>query len=188
MMKYELTQQQWVDFLNTLHRFQQDSRTATNLSIGQTSVSNRYVMSNSSARSFRNGIRCDASVDSYYEIDFYCDYNGNGVGGEASDGQWIACNYLDEQDVWAFLDWAGFRWMFDMEIEKAGRGDVFPTPDEYAWGTTNITGASGIINEGQINEAPSNAGANANYNNLLPSNLRGPMRVGCFAGASTTRE
>jgi hypothetical protein len=189
MMKYEATQQQYVDFLNTLTRIQQNNRTGTDLSIlTVTSVTNRYVMSNSSTRTNRNGIRCDATISDRNEINFYCDYNGNGTGGEAADGQWIACNFLSQNDVWAYQDWSGLRFMTDLEYEKTCRGSVFPVPDEFAWGTTNITPAVGINNEGLINEGPSNTDANCNSNNSMNTSLSGPMRVGCFAGAATTRE
>ncbi|MCB9178869.1 MAG: hypothetical protein H6590_05555 [Flavobacteriales bacterium] len=61
--KYEISQQQYVDFLNTLTRPQQNARTATDLSDGITSVTNVYVMSNGIGVFNRNGIRCDAIID-----------------------------------------------------------------------------------------------------------------------------
>ena len=47
-MKYDITQEQYVDFLNTLDRTQQDTRTGTNLASGTTAITNRYVMSSCS--------------------------------------------------------------------------------------------------------------------------------------------
>ncbi|MFZ9719151.1 MAG: hypothetical protein ACO3BD_07325, partial [Chitinophagaceae bacterium] len=79
-MKYEISQGQYRDFLNTLTRSQQDTRTATLLSAGITSITNRFVMSNTSSISNRNGIRCDANIDANQPITFYCDLNNNGTG------------------------------------------------------------------------------------------------------------
>jgi formylglycine-generating enzyme required for sulfatase activity len=185
LMKYSITQQQYVDFLNTLTRAQQNTRTATDLAVGVTSVSNRYVMSNSSMRQYRNGIRCDATIDANAPITFYCDLNGNSTGGEAADGQWVACNYLAWADVAAYLDWSGLRPITELEYEKACRGPVAPVANEYAWGSTSITGAANITNGGTINETSNTPGANAVY--LDNANVQGPMRVGVFAAGATTR-
>jgi len=143
------------------------------------------VMSNNSTLRFRNGIRCDGTIDANAPITFYCDLNGNGTGGEASDGQWIACNWLNWADVAAYLDWSGLRPMTELEYEKACRGPETPVADEYSWGNTSITGAANITNGGAINESSNTAGANAVYNNN--DNVQGPMRVGVFAAGATSR-
>ncbi|MCF8367098.1 MAG: SUMF1/EgtB/PvdO family nonheme iron enzyme [Bacteroidales bacterium] len=184
-MKYEISQQQYVDFLNTLTRTQQNNRTETSLAAGTTSVSNRYVMSNSSTLQHRNGIRCDASIHTSDPISFYCDLNGNGTGGESNDGQWIACNFLSWMDGAAYSDWAGLRPMTELEFEKACRGTAAPVANEYAWGNTNATAATSIANPGAGNETSNTSGANAVFN--IDNSLNGPMRVGVFAKSSTTR-
>jgi len=185
LMKYSITQQQYVDFLNILTRTQQNTRTGTGLAAGVTSVTNRYVMSNTSTLERRNGIRCDDTIDANAPITFYCDGNSNGTGGEATDGQWVACNYLSWADVAAYLDWSGLRPMTELEYEKACRGPMTAVSNEYAWGSTSITVANNITNGGAINESSSTAGANAVSNNN--SNVQGPMRVGVFADGATTR-
>lgn len=185
LMKYEITQQHYVDFLNTLTRTQQNTRTGTNLAVGVTSVTNRYVMANGSTLQFRNGIRCNATIDANGPIIFYCDRNGNGTGGEANDGQWVACNWLSWADVAAYLDWSGLRPMSELEYEKACRGPAAPVANEYAWGSTNIVRAEDITFTGAINESTSTVGANAVYSAPL---VPGPMRVGVFAAGATTRE
>jgi formylglycine-generating enzyme required for sulfatase activity len=184
-MKYEISQQGYVDFLNTLNRAQQANRVGTAVASGTTSITNRYVMSNSSTLQFRNGIRCDATINATAPINFYCDLNGNGTGGEAADGQWIACNYLNFMDVAAYLDWSGLRPMTELEFEKACRGTVAAVANEYAWGNTSITGAANITNGGSTNETSTTVGANAVYNNNV--NVQGPMRAGVFATGSSTR-
>ncbi|MCB9163549.1 MAG: SUMF1/EgtB/PvdO family nonheme iron enzyme [Flavobacteriales bacterium] len=152
--KYEISQQQYVDFLNTLTRPQQNARTATDLSDGITSVTNVYVMSNGIGVFNRNGIRCDAIIDATATLQFSCDGNGNGTGGEASDGQCLACNYLGWSDILAYLDWSGLRPMSELEFEKACRGPLPPTPNEYAWGMATInTGAMTLGNVGAADES-----------------------------------
>jgi formylglycine-generating enzyme required for sulfatase activity len=184
-MKYEISQQGYVDFLNTLTRAQQNTRTATSLASGTTSVTNRYVMANSSTLQFRNGIRCDGTINGTAPITFYCDLSGNGTGGESADGQWLACNYLNYMDVSAYLDWSGLRPMTELEFEKACRGTLTPVAGEYAWGSTSITRAANITSGGMVSETSNTANANAVYNNN--ANVQGPMRVGVFATGSSTR-
>jgi|GEM_PF-187209 len=181
-MKSEISQQQYVNFLNTLTRAQQDARTATSLASGTTSVTNRYVMSNSSTLSNRNGIRCDASIHTSNPITFYCDFNGNGTGGEAGDGGWIACNFLSWADGAAYMDWAGLRPMTELEFEKAARGSRANAIGEYAWGSNSATAAATLSNSGANNETV-NTG-NAIYGT---SAIGGPMRTGAFAKSGTGR-
>ena len=90
-MKYEISQGQYRDFLNTLTRSQQNLRTATDIS--GTSITNRYLMSNTTSVQYRNGLRCNATLPSNVPIEVYCDLDGDGVRNEASDGEWIACNF-----------------------------------------------------------------------------------------------
>ena len=108
IMKYDLTQGQYRDFLNTLTRTQQNQRAGngTTLASGTTSVTNRYVMPNTniaaniaSGSNYRNGIRCDATIHATNPIIFYCDFNGNGIPNEPTDGEFIACNYLSWPDI-----------------------------------------------------------------------------------------
>jgi formylglycine-generating enzyme required for sulfatase activity len=183
-MKYEVTQQGYVDFLNTLTRTQQNTRTGTDIS--GTAITNRYVMSNTSTLNFRNGIRCDATIPaSPAPVTFYCDLNGNGTGGEAVDGKDIACNFLSWGDLTAYLDWSGLRPMTELEFEKACRGTVAPVANEYPWGTTGIAASAynlanaGATNEGIATNYSSTLG-NASYDNTDGS-LNGPLRVGIFA-------
>ncbi len=188
IMKYEITQSQYRDFLNTLTRDQQNTRTATSLASGVTSVTNRYVMSNNSSKQYRNGIRCDATIHTSDPITFYCDYDGNGTGNETTDGQWIAANYLSGSDLTAYLDWSGLRPMTELEYEKACRGPLTPVTGEYAWGTINVaTSAYSLSYPGEATEVIS---ANYTTGNALYTTTKGsgtsegPFRVGIFAGTS----
>ncbi|MFY8022453.1 MAG: SUMF1/EgtB/PvdO family nonheme iron enzyme [Bacteroidia bacterium] len=183
-MKYEISQGQYVAFLNTLTRIQQDLRTATTLGVGTTSVTFRYVMCESSSIQSRNIIRCDASIHASNPITFYCDRDGDGIGNESNDGEFISANFLSWSDLSAYLDWAGLRPMTELEFEKVCRGTTSsPTANEYAWGTTSIIGATAISNSGLSNEIATNNDANVVYNSLI----NGPMRSGAFAKSSTNR-
>jgi formylglycine-generating enzyme required for sulfatase activity len=181
-MKTEISQQQYVNFLNILTRTQQAARTATSLGAGTTSVTNRYVMSNTSTISNRNGIRCDASIHTSNPLTFYCDFNGNGTGGEASDGLGIACNFLSWADGAAYMDWAGLRPMTELEFEKAARGFRGNAISEYAWGSNSAIAAATLSNSGANNETVSTG--NAIYGS---SAIGGPLRTGAFAKSGTGR-
>jgi formylglycine-generating enzyme required for sulfatase activity len=186
-MKYEITQGQYRDFLNLLTRQQQVSRINTPIDVTATSVTNRYVMCNSTAprSNDRNGIRAPISFEANNPITFYCDLDVDDIPNESVDGEWIACNYLNWLDGLAYLDWSGLRPMTEMEFEKACRGNQNPVIGEYAWGSIVIADGSSIINPGANNETTSVTGANAVY---WDTTNNGPIRVGAFAREATTRQ
>lgn len=188
IMKHELAQQNYVDFLNTLTRAQQNTRVSTNVEAGITSVTAPYVMqSNGTGVLYRNGIRCNTTIDANAPITFYCDRNGNGTGNQPTDGQWVACNLLGWADLAAWLDWSGLRPMTELEYEKAGRGDLAPVANEYAWGGTNLTQATGVSNNGATNETATPGGANANYSINNDNPIQGPVRTGAFTALLSWR-
>lgn len=176
LMKYEMSQQQYVDFLNTLTRTQQANRVAANIS-GDT-VTNYYVMHDTNAVVNRDYIRCPAS--------------GNGttipiVFSTLRPAR--AANFLSWMDLMAYADFAGLRPMTELEYEKAARGPITYVAGEYAWGSTSITACATISGSESGTETCSTANANANYNNTTftgGDGGTGPLRVGIFATASTT--
>lgn len=184
-MKHELSQQAYVDFLNTLVRLQQNARTETDLASGITSVTNRFVLSGGTAVSNRNGIRCDASIPEFDPITFYCDLNSNGNDNDSDDGRDIACNYLSWADLSAWLDWAGLRPMSELEYEKSSRGTLSSSDGDFAWGNGSFTEATGISSAGSRAETASNAPANVVANNN--GGVQGPLRVGLFANQNSSR-
>ena len=189
-MKYEISQEEYVDFLNLLPRTQQALRVQTNVAVGQSATASRYVMSNSVNILKRNSIRCDAAFDPNNPITFYCDFNGNNIGNEAGDAMTIACNYLSWGDLSAYCDWTGLRPMSELEFEKSCRGGIAAVVNEKAWGNTIVNAATGFSNLGQENEIASNNPSNCNaYNSLLPADEQhqGPMRCGTFANGTTNR-
>ncbi|MEK6781313.1 MAG: SUMF1/EgtB/PvdO family nonheme iron enzyme [Bacteroidota bacterium] len=180
LMKYEISQEQYVEFLNKLTRGQQAQRFVS------TTVGNfMHSGAGQTAPVNRNGVKL-MSDPGVLDIRIYGnDLNDNDIAGEAGDGQNIACNWMSSVDLLAYLDWAALRPMTELELEKACRGTNTAVAGEYAWGSTVIAGATGLTNSGANNEVASNAGANVVYNNA--GGVTGPMRVGNFAQAATTQ-
>ena len=180
-MKYEISQGQYRDFLNTLTYFQQATRTQEL----PTSTAGTGALSFSNTN--RNGIdiQSPGNATTVAPAVYGCNLDNDATYNEATDGEWIACNFLSWMDGCAYMDWAGLRPMTEMEFEKACRGNQAVVPNEFAWGNTTRTGATGISSSGTSAEVFSNAGANCVFGNN--ANVQGPLRVGAFAGAATTR-
>lgn len=178
-MKYEISQGQYRDFLNTITYSQQVNRTAfaPNSSVGTGALV--------SSGTDRNGIEI-SSAGTYSNIPamYGCDLNNNNVFDETDDGEWITCNYLSWADLAAYLDWAGLRPITELEFEKIGRGPNTPVADEFGWGGTTIVGLTALSNTNQTNEVSNTTNANALYGNNLTS---GPARVGIFATSISDR-
>ena len=184
MMKYEITQGQYRDFLNTLSRTQQGARVWSDISGDAPASNNVYVMTATTVVNGRQGLRCPWSGNGTTNpITFSCDLNSNGIGNEATDGEWVSCTFLSWYDLCAYADWAGLRPMTELEFEKACRGPLFPVVNEYAWGSTSITAsATGPTNSGANNEIATNSA-----NNVCASGGIGPFRSGFAATSSSTR-
>ena len=169
MMKYSITQQQYVDFLNTLTYTQQDERIngAPNAAVGTFAHNTN-----------RHGIRIAVSGVSTTTPAVYETTNS-----------FVANNLMSWMDGAAYMDWSGLRPMTELEYEKAARGLANPVANEYAWGTATIFAANrytlnnaGAANEGIATNYSTSLG-NANYSTTRPalSAHQGPMRVGIFA-------
>lgn len=169
--KYEITQQQYVDFLNTLTYTQQDARIngSPDATVG-TFTNNDY----------RHKIKIHTSGVATTTLAIYETEHPN-----------VACNYLSWIDGAAYADWAGLRPMTELEYEKACRGTLSPVANEYAWGSATVAnsaytlGNAGLANEGIANNYSTTAG-NASCV-TTDGSIDGPLRVGIFAGhASNT--
>lgn len=179
-MKYEISQQQYTDFLNHLTYNQQISRTAN--SPAALPASGALSPNNLN----RNGIDIIVSgLSPNRPAEYICNLNNPGFFGTSTDGQWVACNYLSWGDVAAYLDWSGLRPMTEWEYEKACRGPVSAVISEYAWGSTNFTIGNNISNNGSTTEKSNNNSANVNCCNA--ANVQGPMRTGCMSKPGSTR-
>jgi len=143
VMKHQLTQGQYVDFLNTLTQAQADARKITT---PPAYLRYRYAIT------------------------------GSSVGSYATSLPFVGMNWIDWADGAAFADWAGLRPLTELEFEKVARGPLAPVANEYAWGSTSITQATGLASAGTVAETPTPAGANAAYGNA--PGVQGPARVG----------
>ena len=183
-MKYEISQLQYVEFLNSLTFSQQQSRVTSD----PTSVAGTYVVFG--AYQYRNGIVIETpGNNAAIPAVFGCDAT-NGVVNNVNDGQSVAMSNLSWADLAAYLDWAALRPMTELEYEKVCRGTMPRVAGEYPWGDTNINAyySSTIVNPLQPTEV---AGTVLNGRCACAigtgSTLYGPLKVGVFATASSGR-
>jgi formylglycine-generating enzyme required for sulfatase activity len=185
MMKHEVSQAAYRDFLNTLTYTQQVKRTAA----APNSVAGTMAIG---LIAYRNGIKISTpGVSATTPAVYGCDLNNNSVYNETTDGEWVACGYLAYMDMAAFLDWAALRPMTELEFEKSCRGPLVPVSGEFAPGTaTSSTYTFPLNNAGTTNESITYSGSvlNANINhNLASPGGNSPTRVGIHATAGATR-
>jgi len=132
-MKYEVTQQMFVDFLNTLTYTQQTTMGASPNSligyVGDTTY--RYKI-------YRSVIGTNSYIPAVYT---------------SPSNSHVACK-LSWVYFAAYLDWSGLRPMTELEYEKACRGPETPVPNEFPWGNTGIVKSTYTINDdGSTNES-----------------------------------
>jgi len=177
IMKYELSQIQYVEFLNVLTRVQQNSRTAVQ-------TSNYYALSGSLSITNRSAIKVPTDPASGV-ITFGCDLDTDGNFNESEDGSAIACNFLSWPDVAAYLDWAALRPMTELEFTKASRGPNSVIAGEFVWGSAagDAPPFSGLSAVGSESEIPNTAAANI----TAAGATTGPTRTGMYARTSTNR-
>jgi formylglycine-generating enzyme required for sulfatase activity len=183
LMKYEVSQQQYADFLTTLTPAQQAAHTVA----GDAATHNTYVMAANPIH--RNGIVLDlAPENESWDRQFVCNADAANPFDALDDGQNRACNWLAWPDLSAYLDWAALRPITELEFEKACRGPVLPLPREFAWGTDAVIDANtphldGTEAETVWEAATTNAGlASHGY-----AGLQGPLRCGFGANATSDR-
>lgn len=184
IMKHEISQHAYVDFLNTLTQEQQASRVPNKPTAADKSWAMAFG-SYTNPSAYRNYIRVRTQAVSDAPAIY-----GHSIGGSDWDrennGGNIACNFLNWDDGLAYLDWAALRPFTELEYEKAGRGHKRVLRGEYAWGykygivvpATNPFKDAGLATE-------TAALATANY--LETGKAPWVMRVGAFAKDSTTR-
>jgi hypothetical protein len=161
VMKGEISQGEWVSFFNTLDSSQKTTRDITG---------SDYNGKNTDSILSRNNVSWSSGDAT--------------LPGGATNYSGVAANYLSWGDVIAYLDWSGLRPMSELEYEKAGRGPTASISGEYAWGSTSITGATGISNSGQVSER-GQPSSNITYNNA--GGVPGPTRVGSYGSSVNTR-
>ena len=179
-MKYEITQGQYRDFLNTLSAAQQANR------VVESATENDYAMTSAVSVTTRDTIKLitNGTPDVYK-----CDLDDDDVGDEYNDGEGIVMNYMNWQDLCAYADWAGLRPITELEYEKIARGPTTPVASEYPWGSTAATQAQGAVqNSGEAAETANTTG-NGLYNSDAGggTDIVGPLRSGFAATGATTR-
>jgi len=170
-MKYEITEGQWVEFINSLP----SASARANKDITDSSHKNTDIVIS------RNTVSCSGSP-----LTCSTSRPSRSVG------------FLSWMDLTAFLDWAALRPMSELEFEKISRGPVLPVAGEFAWGTTSITAAATISSGAEAgSETITDTGANANYNNTVLGGgdtgsgaeyTQGPLRASIFATSASDRE
>ena len=180
IMKYELSQKAYLDFLNSLTRAQQINHVRANIS--GTTASNEYVMANYWEPLNRNGIRCFTAIPPPPAVvNMFCDLNINLIPNDNADGLGIPNTFMNHGDITAYLDWSGLRLMTEFEFEKCGRGPKTPLANEYAWGTNVLYKNNVLWDSGLPTEIPAEYYSNSPF-------ADGPTRNGAFARPNSTRE
>lgn len=170
VMKYEVTEGQWVEFLNSL------PSAAARAHHDLTDSAHK----NSDAVRARNTVTCSGSP-------LTC----------STQRPYRAAGYLSWMNLAAFLDWAALRPMTELEFEKAARGPIVPEEGEFAWGNAEITAADAVTAGDEAgSEQVITFQANAHFGGGVISGgdavygaeyTYGPLRSGIFAGADSSR-
>lgn len=206
IMKYELTQEAYADFLNTLNQGQQDGRiNATLANVGVrgniwdgsvtthwngTTMYRQYIMVTQRAPSVTFGVDANQNGTANETtmvtrtIDGYTDSCTIGV-----DGQDLPVTYVSMFDLLAYADFAGLRPMTELEYEKACRGDQPVVNDEYAWGSVTRTeySTTTMTNKNRGDEIVPDAYNTLNRGLVHHWWYSAPLRVGIFADSTSTR-
>jgi hypothetical protein len=179
MMKYELTERQWVGFFNTLSTAEKTNRDITSATEGG---------KNSDGVVNRNTIAWDAT---------------NPKSDATTTRPNRPVSYISWPDLLSYADWAALRPLTELEYEKAARGaDIASLANEFAWGRDTSNDAQG--NEITPNsdedgtEQISDGASNLNRNDLgwssgdgraggAADGQTGPLRVGIFADGNNSR-
>ncbi|MEP1095883.1 MAG: hypothetical protein ABJG78_12280 [Cyclobacteriaceae bacterium] len=165
-MKYEATEGMWISFFNTLDGSMKNQRDITNSLVDH---------KGSDAIISRNTISIVAGNATTLAPD-------------------RVVNFLNLEDLTAYLDWSGLRPMTELEFEKSCRGPLTPMGGEFAWGNANLLASLAssytLINDGLPNEQISNIYVNTGNAHFLSGGIDGYLRAGVFAASSInhTRE
>ena len=187
VMKYETSQEQYVTFLNTLTRAEQE--TLLGASFLSALSPGRYIFGDTLQPTFRNGIVLSGKSSGQPYI-FDNNLNGNDVYGEDGDGQCVACNYMSLNDLLAYASWSGLRPMSELEYERACRAPFpqDPLAGEYPWNSNGgVSRVTGLSAGGRETEVASTTSCNVNSGGGLTGSNQGPVRCGLFARSTSSQ-
>ena len=173
-MKYEITQGEYLQFLNKNMVTVKNAKTYFHLPASD-AVKQRYDIIQKSG----TGV---GPINVEFELG---DLNSS----------FLPCNWLGTKDILAWMVWAGLRPMTEFEFEKICRGTVnhpgtASLRPVFAWGSPDFTNTVGFFNKDFANEGPSNPDANCA---VAPgavganANMDGPMRAGGYATPTSSR-
>jgi formylglycine-generating enzyme required for sulfatase activity len=215
-MRSELTEGQYVEFLNTLTYKQQAAHTK----IPPDKPAGNNCLCSCTVKRCRNSVAI--AVPGGQRVAELVPRN-DGVMASVirekpavyrTDAPCAACNHLITRDLIAYACWVGLRPMTELEYEKACRGPVRPVPDEYAWGDTNVANdkepvaryevrnigqpdecvvcvqGEGVCNAawwGTLGRPIDKAGGKVATPTNQPAEFLGPLRAEVFAAPNSTR-
>ncbi len=189
IMKYETSQEQYVEFLNSLTLEQQKARVANNNF--STMKKGDYVFGELKTPSCRNGIAFVEQKQPDAPVVFGNNLNPGNDFFSTDDGQTLACNYMSVEDMTAYCSWSGLRPMSELEYEKACRRFYPQLPDkgEYAWNTNSgvnrLSGLYELSYQGDQREQA--VSYMKNVNSGTTNSINGPVRCGLFATSATNQ-
>ncbi len=189
VMKYETSQEQYVEFLNSLILDQQKARVTNNNF--STMKRGNYVFGDLKNPSCRNGIVFIEQRKANTPVVFGNNLNPANDLFSTDDGQTLACNYMSIEDMIAYCSWSGLRPMSELEYEKACRRFYPQVPDkgEYAWNTNN--GVNRLSSLSDLNfrgdEREQALSYLKNVNSGTTNSINGPVRCGLFATSATNQ-
>lgn len=212
VMKHEISQHAYADFLNTLTLSQQEVRTYMSLKqlVAAGSICAFAMIPPASTPGCRNFTSNPAQYRNFIRMRTV-GYEGtlgdptdppvaakfgHNVSGKNTDDSWdmetnagnVACNFLSWSDGLAYLDWSCLRPMSELEFEKACRGNKFLRED-MAWGERYGVALIKYQNRWFDEENQSNERAAYEEATYLPTGQEPwVMRVGAFAKDSTYRK
>lgn len=171
MMRYELTQGQYVDFLNTLSRSAQNQRVGSTVSAD--TIPDFFVMAGQS------------NIDNTDRNQITAPSAGNGTTARirfTARRPDRAANYVSWADMAAYADWAALRPLTELEYEKAARGPNTAAADEFAWGRSLGHGGTTFSSSAEDGtEIFTTASAKMAVGNVIYTGgdgSAGPVRVG----------
>ncbi|MCS7084931.1 MAG: hypothetical protein RMM53_07915, partial [Bacteroidia bacterium] len=202
VMKYEISQGQYADFLNTID---------LNTNPGPVNCWQTVWPWGSTTCPCTN-CNCSQQNWPYAPVDpttcqlvnpinnRYYSGSGSRYGMTYTSGKYVplepnrACNFLSYEDLLSYLDWAALRPMTELEYEKICRGPLNAVPGEYPWGTaTNLVEAVNITSPENGAEVCTDVYANLHYQGSNPNVIvgstpsQGPLGVGIFARDTTQK-
>jgi hypothetical protein len=174
IMKHEVTQEAYAEFLNTLNFAQQDAHTGRRSATGAVEINlnaarighNPFNNTNNGLAAFRNHIvvtlvgdilqfgvnarrivsagNLVAGVNNFSGVQERARLDGSGTDMVGVDGQDLAMNFVSWFNLLGYAEFSGLRPMTEFEFEKACRGPIFPVAGEFAWGSVNLTIANQV--------------------------------------------